>query len=189
MADWADVKDMYEVDIPAPELPQEQEYSQQPQRIHDPRSLRVELPGLPWFMKHRGILRALCRKKPYREAVQYAFAQRMDRLPQGFTQIHGGKSTAELRLTVCVTPPRSLPRRWKDSMYQSMLTGFIKPSTQTDLDYVIRVITWALCGKPLCLVRRRANIARISAEVAYAEREGVIIELRKDRQFYNIHMR
>jgi len=188
MADWADVKDLYEVDY-QPDAP-EQEYSQQ-QLPRDPPCMRIELPGLPDFMKHRGIFQRLSRKRSYIMAIQYAFAARADRMHQSLTQIHGGKCTAELLLTVCVTPPRKvlIPNRWKDSMYQSMLTGFIRPSTQTDLDYVIRVIARALCSRPLRLVRRRANIAKISAEVAYAEREGVIIELRRDRQFYSIHMR
>lgn len=134
-------------------------------------------------------LQRIARKKAYIQAVQYAFAARADRLHQNLTQIHGGKSTAELCLIVCVMPPGGIPNRWKDSMRQSMLTGFIRPSTQIKLDYAIAVITRALCGRPLRLVRRRANIAKINAEVVYAEREGVIIEPRRDQQFYNIHMR
>ena len=203
MPDWEDVKDMYEVEGPAQAFPPKQwaevnamyameeparEYAPQPTQP-DGRCLRVELPGLPRFMTLPGLLQPLVRKKAYRMAVQYAFATRMDKLPQGFSQIHGGKSTAELRLTVCVRPPRGLPSRWKDSMRQSMLTGFIKPSTQIKLDYAVSIITRALCSRPLRLVRRRANIARIVAEAVYSEHEGVIIEVRRDRQFYNIHMR
>jgi len=197
--DWADIKDLREVDYrgepdydQVPQAISEPEYATAPQMnqpLHDPRSLRVELPGLPRFMKLPVPLQRLARKRAYMQAIQYAFAARADRRHQSLTQIHGGKSTAELLLTVCVKPPGGLPSRWKDSMRQSMLTGFIRPSTQIKLDYAVTVIARALCSRPLRLVRRRANIAKISAEVAYAEREGVIIELRRDRQFYNIHMR
>jgi len=186
MPDWVDVKDAYEVAY-EPEPGQSAIAQQQPH--HDPRCMKVELPGLPSFMKLPWPLQLLVRKKGYIMEVQGAFAARADRLHQGFTQIHGGKSTAELYLTVCVKPPGGIPSRWKDSMRQSMLTGFIKPSTQIKLDYAVLVVTRALCGKPLRMVRRRANIATIHAKTIYAERESVIIELRKDRQFYNIHMR
>ena len=184
MPDWSDVKDAYEVgelepEFAAPELPE----------YRDPRCMRVELPGLPRFMKLPGPLNRLSPKKGYIAAVQGAFAARADRLHQSLSQIHGGKSTAELCLTVCVKPPRGIPSRWKDSMRQSMLTGFIRPSTTIKLDYAVLVIARALCSRPLKMVRRRANIAKINAEVRYAEREGVIIEVRKDRQFYNVHMR
>ena len=192
MADWEDIKDMYEVDHGTePQVPQEpkEPYYAPPQPTPiEPRGLRVELPGLPGFMKRRGMLQLLAPKKEYRTAVQYAFAARAEKR-QGFSQIHGGKSTAELMVRVCVKPPKGLPSRWKDSMYQSMMSGFIKPSTLVNLDYVIGFIARALCGRPLHLVRRRANFARISAEVCYAEHEGVIIELRRDKQFYSIHMR
>ena len=184
MPDWADVKDLYEVDY----RPEEPEYSPQPPAPIEPRGLRVELPGLPRFMKLPGPLQLLARKRDYRRALQYAFAAKAEKR-QGFTQIYGGKSTAELRIMVCVRPPGGLPSRWRDSMRQSMLSGFIKPSTLVNLDYAVCFIARALCSRPLRLVRRRANIARISAEVTYAEHEGLIIELRRDKQFYSIHMR
>jgi hypothetical protein len=191
MPDWADVKDLYETDYDAADYDgKEPEYTApavQPQR--DPHSMQIELPGLPRFMKLPGPLQRLARKSDYRMAVQEAFAARMCKLPQGFAQIHGGKTTAELFVTVCVKPPRGLPGRWKDSMRQSMLSGFIRPSTRVKLDYTVTIIARALCSKPMKMVRRRACIARIIAEVRYAEHESVIIRLRKERQFYNIHMR
>ena len=186
MPDWADVKDLYEVDRDM--QPQEPEYTQ---RIKDPHSLRVEMPGLPGFMKHRGPLRLLSPKKDYMTAIEYAFAQRIDKRGRGWSGVHGGNCTAALSVTVAVIPPRRglLPRRWKDSLYQSMMVGFVRPSTEINLDYAVLVICRALCKKPLQLVRRRANIARIHAEAVYSDRESVTIELRRDKQYYDIHIR
>jgi len=182
MPDWADVKDLYEVED------YERDYAPPPAK-NDGRYLRVELFGVPRFMRRKGIFQTFSRKGYYKSAIVYAFAQRIDKLPRQWSTIHGGHSTAELRITVQLTPPRKLPSRWNDSLYQSMMTGYVRPSTQINLDYAIKVITKALCKRPLRLVRRRANIARIIAEVEYSDRESVIIELRRDKQFYNIHMR
>ena len=187
MPDWEDVKDLYEVDTGPQE---EQEQATRPS-APDGKCLRVTLPGVPGFMKRRRLLRMLARKGAYLKAVQCAFAQRMDKSGRGWAAIHGGNCTAELRVTVEVKPPRKglLPSRWKDSLYQSMLAGFVRPSTEINLDYAVLVICRALCRKPLRLVRRRANVAKIRAEATYSDREGVTIELRKDRQHYNVHMR
>ena len=59
MPDWADVKDLYEVDSGT-----ESEYAQEPApQLRDPRCIRVELPGLPRFMKLPGPLQRLSRKR------------------------------------------------------------------------------------------------------------------------------
>jgi len=107
MADWADVKDMYEVG--SREEPKNAQEPAPEQLPFDPRCMRVELPGLPRFMTLPIPLQRLARKKEYIVEIQRAFADRADRLDQDLTQIHGGQSTAELRLTVHVTPPGGIP--------------------------------------------------------------------------------
>ena len=180
MADWADIKDMYEVDTgEAGDQPGRN--TQYPGQI-TAHYLAATVPGVPRFMKLRGWLRWLWPKKHYRLLVLQSLAIRMDKMPRVWESVAGWNSTAHLDITVYMTPPR----RVRQQMYKAMMTGFVRPNIKVSLDVVIATVIKAITGEPLNIVRHRTDIANVAARVRYGEHNCVVVRINKHEQNYNI---
>lgn len=189
MPDWADIQDMYDGDGRGNGEPAYRPYQPALGRARGAESklmfLRVEVPGNHRWMKRRGLLRALTSTRRFRETMRALFAQRQEQFGN-WQIVNGAYATCELEIAVNLRPPRLRWFRHKEAVRQAMLSGYTRPSTSVNLDYVIRVVCKGLCEEPAPLVRNTACVNRISAAVHFAEYPSVEVRLDRRSQMYDM---
>ena len=189
MADWADVQDMYAGDGRDEDFRAYRDYQPSMGRARGADSritfMRVEVPGANRWMKRRGLLRLLTSTRRFRETMRALLAQRQEQFGQWQT-INGAYSTCELSVYVNLRPPRLRGFRHKEAVRQAMLSGYTRPSTSVNLDYVIQVVCRGLCEGEAPLVRRQACINHIDSGVYFAEYNSVEVRLYRRNQMYDM---
>ena len=186
--DWADVQDMYDGDGRSDGSTAHREYQPRLDRARGADSrlmhLRVEVPGKNRWMKRRGLLRLITSTRRFREYMRALFIQKQEQFGQ-WQVINGAYATCELTIYVNLRTPRLRMFRQKEAVRQAMLSGFTRPATAVNLDYVIKVVTKALCEKPAPLVRCPSCINHISASVYYSEQNSIEVQINRRSQMYD----
>ena len=187
--DWADVQDMYDGDGRSDGTPAYRPYQPDMNRARgaDTRLmyLRVEVPGPHRWTKRRGLLRLLTSTRRFRECMRALFLQRQEQCGE-WQCVNGAYATCELSIAVNLRPPRLRWFRQKEAVRQAMLSGYTRPSTTVNLDYVVRVVCKGLCDGDAPLVRCPSCINRITASTYFAEHNSIEVRLDRRSQMYDM---